>query len=130
MSIMKKELFLCLLLLTALVLPAIAKDRVVPPDGLQEEEYVMTFDNYRYIFWNDKPEYHNLTRDMTIARNNDELYIKGIFRDFPDCWIKGTVMDSRYLVIEDSQYLTTQGTDSIFFRCGVTEYRYNEGNTF
>lgn len=51
--------------------------------------------------------------DVKVAFVDNDVYISGIFEDFPDSWIKGTI-DGTNVTFESGQYIGAYGTYSIW----------------
>lgn len=68
----------------------VSKDTLVaPPTSLSTETY--RFSGRSYIY--DRRQSY----DVTIGYDGDDIYIKGIFKDVPDAWIKGSKKGNTYI---------------------------------
>ena len=103
-----------------------AAEPVTPPFFEPQEEWVLTYDNYKSNVNSMIPR--NLSRDVYIVRDNDNLYIKGIFPEYPEAWIKGTVSNDR-LLFQDSQIIAVDGEENEYFHCGQASFVWSQGNT-
>ncbi len=98
---------------------------VIPPFQEPQEEWVLQFDNYKNEYGD-----RSLSRDVVIVRDESELYIKGIFAEYPDSWLKGTVDGSNFK-IGNTQFLgqDDEGGD-VYFYCGSFKSSFSGGNTY
>ena len=62
----------------------------------------MTYNQYDYQ--NYHPILDSKKRNVKIVRDQDQMYIMGIFPEFPDCWIKGTVSGNN-LIFDNCLYM-------------------------
>lgn len=118
-----------LTVLLANIVPCDAEESVTPPFTQPQECWIMYFDNYKSLYEDNNPEYHNLSRDLTIVRDGNDLYIQGIFNEFKDRWIKGTI-NGNELYIENSQPLSTANGEAFFFHWGLADLHYFNSNRF
>ena len=81
------------------------------------ESWRMTFDNYKTMFSNDE-KYRNLSRDVSIVRTNTVAFIKGIFNDYPNSWIEGT-LNGKTITFEPHQHFANDNGKPVYFQCGV-----------
>ena len=65
---------------------------ILPPADLPQETWTMKYNNY----WNwvaegcNAPE-RSRERPVTFVWDDNTLYVKGIFYDYPQCWMMGTL---------------------------------------
>lgn len=134
-------------LILSLHFQGMAQGLVSPPKGLPEERWELTYDDYRAraygVFdvseYNRNPVYPTipsrdvlvgLTREITWVRDGVDVYIKGIFREYPEAWIKCRIEGDR-LTMQNGQVIDTDGP--IYFHWGssyldiglVYEYKEN-----
>ena len=110
-----------------------AQRPVMPPSGLTQERWELTYDDYRApcdslcIFSYDT-EYPrippsktlgNLKKEVVLVRDGNDVYILGIFSEYAGSWIKGTVNGDR-LVIPNNQIL--DASSPTYFHWGATNY--------
>lgn len=81
------------------------------------ESWRMTFDNYKTMLSRDE-KYRNLSRDVTIVRTNTVVFIKGIFNDYPDFWIGGT-LNGKTITFEPHQHFANDNGKPVYFQCGA-----------
>lgn len=98
---MSKLLDRLYLLFTAGMLPLFTQCQVVnnavEPDPVQiQETRLMYYDDYIYLRDNRYRIYEHEPKEVTISRCGDEFSIKGIFKKYPDAWIKGKIMWNSY----------------------------------
>ena len=99
------------------------------PEPVQET-WLMTYDDYHYYVGAD-PEYKNLSREVTFVRNGDELYIKGIFEDYPDAWINCMIKGNKVFINPTQAMETDTDTEeTVYFHWGYARDRSGEGHTF
>lgn len=89
---------------------------VWPPYGATRENWELDRDSYRGV---------RGTNDVVIARDGNDVYIRGIFIEYPDMWIKGTI-DGDKLQIDTDQFVDSM----VHFYCGSWEYYWSDGNTY
>ncbi len=98
----------------------------------------MTFDNcrrvlygYRYVVGNYRryfpEEYKGLTRTVTLKWAGDDFSVKGIFPDYPDAWVKGTVKGDK-VYFESTQLLEGTDGEQIYFHSGSISYYHKNSN--
>ncbi len=99
-----------------------------------QETWLMTYDDYHSMLdinESEKQKYKNLSREVTILRNGDEISIKGIFAEYPDAWVKGRIRNNTVFIGYD-QAIGTDGGETVYFNWGYTrhysEHQYT-GNT-
>lgn len=99
-----------------------------PTPDPDEETWQLTFDNcrrvlyghYYYYYLGDgsvPEEYRNLTRNVTLRWSGDRFLIKGLFPDYPDAWVNGTVKDGK-VFFETTQLLEETNGEQIYFHSG------------
>ena len=130
------KIILTMALLAITQFQGTAQRPVMPPSGLTQERWELTYDDYRApcdslgIFSYDT-EYPrippsktlgNLKREVVLVRDGNDVYILGIFSEYAGSWIKGTV-DGDRLVIPNNQILDAAGP--IYFHWGATDYFNN-----
>lgn len=99
---------------------------VVPPAGLTEEPWLLFHDNYKFLAYGEpRYRYHDLIQDVALARDGDDVYIKGIFREYPDAWVKGTFKKGE-LRLADSQLMAESDGEPVYFRCGTAAFESRE----
>lgn len=97
--------------LTICHLQGMAQEMVTPPKGLPEESWEMT-----YNYWRQNPKDNK--RIVSLVRDGNDIYIKGIFEMYPFSWIKCMVQGDR-LVIPNGQTIDTK---PIYFHWGACCY--------
>ena len=120
-----KNLVTCLFLLGCL-LNASAENLIYPPENAEQEAWIMTYNQYDYQ--NYHPILDSKKRNVKIVRDQDQMYIMGIFPEFPDCWIKGTVSGNN-LIFDNCQTICIIDNNPIYFRCGYM-LTYIEGKMY
>lgn len=110
-----------------------------PTPDPDEETWQLTFDNCRRVLYGQhhyliKPyrrsvpeEYRNLTRNVTFRWAGDEFSVKGMFPDYPDAWIKGTVKDGK-VYFEKTQLLEGTDGENMYFHSGEVFYNLQNAN--
>lgn len=106
------------------------------------ETWEMTYDNCRTVVYGFhyplnlglydprlslSEEYKNLTHTVTIRWVGDEFSIKGIFPQYPETWIKGSVKGDK-VHFDSMQQLEWTGGEQIYFHSGVVSYRMQNAN--
>lgn len=72
-------------------------------------------------------------KEVTISRCGKEFSIKGIFKKYPDVWIKGTIMAetppdlwqpylTRKVYFENGQIIAHENGKPVYFHCGKADY--------
>lgn len=108
-----------------------AQELVIPPSGLPQERWELTYDDYRSIVSFDNiPGYPeipphdkliNLRKEVIMVRDAEDVYVKGIFDVCPDAWIKCKVVDNQ-LIINDGQLI--DHNNALYFHYGYAHYDY------
>lgn len=110
---MKKTVYTILTLLSLGVsMEATAQTFEVPEDA-PRETWQFIYDDYRSIYWTSSPEYNNLSRDVTVIRGEDCLYVQGIAKGCPDSWVKIGLTDESVnirLLLWNNQSVTVEGS--------------------
>lgn len=99
-----------------------------------QETWLMTYDDYHALLdikEDEKQKYKDLSREVTILRDGDEISMKGIFAEYPDAWVKGRIRNNK-VFIGNNQAIGTDGGETVYFNWGYTrhysEHQYT-GNT-
>ena len=90
---------------------------VTLPAGVETENWYLigyTYSSGAYNMYKARPE---------VAFDGDDVYVKGIFTDFPEAWVKGTI-DGTTVTFKNCQYLGTYGS----YDSWATGYEYDEEN--
>ena len=118
--------------LTMCHLQGMTQELVTPPNGLPEERWELTYDDYRarahdsfdVSEYNRHPDYPmipsrddlvGLRREVTLVRNGSDVYIKGIFGEYRKAWIKCRIEGDR-LTIPNNQLIDPDGP--VYFHWG------------
>lgn len=104
------------------------EDVVTPPEGLPIEHWEMTYDDYRSIR-DGYSGYLDLHQDIVIARDSNEFYMKGIFKWYPNYWIKCRVTADK-IIVENRQILDYSSGKPIYFMSGFVYMDGDSGNTW
>ena len=119
-------------LILSLHFQGMAQGLVTPPAGLPQERWELTYDDYRARAYGvfDVSEYNSnpdnplipsrevlvgLTREVSWVRDGADVYIKGIFQEYPEAWIKCNI-DGDRLTILNNQIIDMNGP--IYFHWG------------
>lgn len=105
---------------------------VYPPAGLPEEIWDMTYYDYRGIV--NAEDNYKYTRPVTFVWDKNTLYVKGIFSDYADSWIKATVSGNE-ITFDDSQIICEEEFilgeyKSIYGMSGKAYHTSESGHTF
>lgn len=103
-----------------------AEELVTPPAGLPEETWRVLYNDYRDVHFLKSGQ--TLTPDkerlVTFVWDEDQLYVQGMFEDYPDSWIhasilwdKRIVFDRKTLVCQEDH--TVEGSKPIYAKNGV-----------
>lgn len=106
----------CLLAICFLTMTA--EEPVLPPAGLPEEEWIMSYDKYQSMLYPDSTELRNLKRNVTVCKSGSDIYIKGVFSAFPDSWIKCSVIDNNTVYIESIQLISHLNGFPVYAKSG------------
>lgn len=92
---------------TVYTLQVAADTAVTVPDNLQTDVYKLRCNTY--------VEGRKAAYNVTLGFDGDDMYIKGLFTDTPNAWIKGAKKDGSY-VFKSGQYLgkTKTGTTNYY----------------
>lgn len=97
-----------------------------------KERWLLTYHNYRGLKYGSHnwssaipvpEEYQNLSRDLTVSRDGSKVFIKGMFPEYPDAYVRG-MMDDDKLVIEPTQRLGGTGGEKLYFHCGLARQEF------
>lgn len=75
--------------------PVVEMEPVVVPDDIEIESYLFKGDGYGGT---------SLEYTVNVAFDENDMYIQGIFKDFPNSWIKGT-KDGDKVIFKSPQYM-------------------------
>lgn len=126
---------ICALLLTASLASCGEDSPETPadnPEFLPQEEWDLSFNNYVHTGYDRDfciQEGWNYHRKVIIARGKDILYIKGIFKKYPDSWIRGIVKDNK-LSFDSLQVLGYENGAPVYFHWGSSSMEMSFGNTY
>lgn len=130
-------ILLAVTLLTLCRLPGKAQQFATPPSGIPQEKWELTYDDYRAPIYDshmwvslgfmtsDYPQIPphdkliNLKKEVLMARDGNEVYIKGIFKMYPDAWIRCEVSGNN-LIVYNNQALKANG--NMCFHAGYADY--------
>lgn len=90
------------------------------PDRLnvEEERWIMHYNLYQSL-WNSDPEYLDHSHEVTIKRDAGRLYIRGIFEEYPEVWISGSLTKTSMYLTKD-QNLTPDSETPAYFQRGTS----------
>lgn len=91
-----------------------------PEPQTVQETWLMTYDDYHAMLdikEDEKQKYKDLSREVTILRDGDEISLKGIFAEYPDAWVKGTIKGNK-VYIGNSQAIGTYDGETVYFHWG------------
>ena len=105
------------------------------PEPVQET-WQMTYDDYHSVLMALSPaeneKYKDFSCNVTVVRDGNEISIKGLFAEYPDAWIKGTVKGNM-VFIGNSQPIATDNGETVYFHWGYAEsdghHNYSEHYT-
>lgn len=106
---------------------------VSPPAGLPEELWRMEYCSYQGLPLNDA--YPSEKKDVTFVIDNNTIYIKGIFSEYPDSWMRAVIMKDNEVVFDDIQLICELDTSMddpkpVYSFSGVAQYSwYSQDNT-
>lgn len=121
--------------------PAASPVVLVEPDSEQEpdqdpepepvyERWLLTYDDYQALALYDfddpsygNEEYFGLTREIESVRRGDDLYFKGIFKEYPDSWTMCHMTDNE-LLFEEGQLLGETSDGPVYFHYGSGFYEW------
>ena len=106
-----------------------AQELVFPPEGLPKESWIMKFNDYRHVKYLGYEQIYE--RPVTLVWGDQTVYIKGIFSDYPDSWVKGTVSGNEirfddYQLICELDIVMGQ-LESVFGMAGAVYEDYYSG---
>lgn len=73
--------------------------KVIPPEGLETDDYVLVATDYF-----DKIQ----SNVLVVGFYGNDVYVRGIYKDMPNAWIKGVLVDGKVIFAKD-QYLGESG---------------------
>lgn len=100
----------------------------VNPENLDwpEETWEISYDCYQSL-WNDNPSYTNQSHTVTIKRDSRFIYIKGIFKEYPDAWVEGRCY-SKTMRLNSDQELLPEAEVPEYFQGGNTRLISHSNN--
>lgn len=110
---MKKTVYTILTMLTLGVSMKATAQTIEVPEDAPRETWQFIYDDYRSIYWTSSPEYNNLSRNVTVIRGEDCLYVQGIAKGCPDSWVKIGLTDESVniqLLLWNNQSVTVEGS--------------------
>lgn len=119
---------MCLSSLFAISANGLAQELKRPPILFPQEKWEVAFDNYMSLK-DGNDNYRNLTREVSIVRDGNDLYIEGLFSEVPDAWVKCTI-NGKEVTFEENQVLEIVDDQPVYFHWGSAEYSFNSGNTY
>ena len=128
-QIMRDLLKLICMATVLLIFTQCGKESDPQPEPVQET-WQLTYDDYHVLVSpsDERPEFQNLTRNVTVIRDGNELSIKGIFPEFPDSWIKFTIkQDNHYFTNSDKLYyvnpqiIGSVNGQPVYLHCGYAD---------
>lgn len=124
---MKKIYATILLLCITAIAPVSSFPVTVDPEDmdLPEEKWELRYNLFESL-WSGDPQYYNQSHEVTIKGTHGTVYIKGIFPEYPDAWIKG--QKYKYLIIEGPQELTQIDGKPIYLQMGEPGTRWTSAN--
>lgn len=114
--------------------PAPASAALIEPAQVQEpdqdpepepvhERWLLTYDDYRAL---DSPSYEGylgFTREIESVRRGDDLYFKGIFKEYPNSWTVCHINDNE-LLFKEEQLLSETSDGPVYFHYGIGIYNW------
>ena len=124
---MKKIYATILLLCITAIAPVSSFPVTVDPEDmdLPEEKWELRYNLYESL-WSSDPQYYNQSHEVTIKGTHGNVYIKGIFPEYPEAWIKG--QHYKYLIIEGPQELTQIDGKPVYFQMGIPSTGWDSPN--
>lgn len=119
MNKIQRYTFIFCLLTCCSVMSAAEYELVMPPTGTPEQDWVMTYDKYQSVIYPDSTELTNLKRNVTVCMSGNDIYIKGVFRTFPNGWVKCSIIDDdKTLDFEPVQLMSYLDNCPIYVKTG------------
>ncbi len=87
------------------------------------EIWQLTYNDYHLFMNANSDEYQNLTHKVTIVRDGNELIFKGLFQEYPDASIRGTIKGYK-VCVPDPQIIEINGNDNVYFHRGYVYFSY------
>lgn len=129
MSNMSKLLKLICMVSILMMLTGCSGDDPEPEPQPIQETWQMTYDDYRVLIDSHNPEFKNIIRDVTVLKDGDDISIKGLFAEYPDAYVKGTIKGDNVL-IDNTQAIATDNDETVYFHWGYADiswdYDYSE----
>lgn len=106
-------------------------DEPKPDPQPVQETWLMKYDDYHSLLpaaWLDikedeKQKYKDLSREVTVTREGDEISIKGFFAEYPDACVKGTIKGNK-VYLDNSQAIGTDNGKTVYFHWGYYDTEY------
>ena len=115
--------------------PAPAPVVLAEPDSEQEpdqdpepepvyERWLLTYDDYRSQAFPSDEGYLGLAREIEAVRRGDYLYLKGIFKEYPDFWTICHI-NGKELLFREDQLLSETSDGPVYFHYGKATYDWD-----
>ena len=114
--------------------PAASPIGLEEPDSEQEpdqdpepepvyERWLLIYDDYRALASPSAEGFLGLAREIESVRRGDDLYFKGIFKEYPDSWTMCHITDNE-LLFEEGQLLGETSDGPVYFHYGSGFYEW------
>lgn len=109
-------------------IPGTNPDTVPDPAFVSSGTWKMTYDAYKIMVGS--AGCRDLTREVIISSNANSVCIRGMYLDYPDGVLNGTIKGHK-LILEPNQYIgKNEKGDSIYSICGDATHSEAHGITF
>ena len=129
---MKRKFYLLTALLT-LTLTSVNAQGIEIPEDAPRETWQLVYDDYRSIQYRNTPEYKDLSKDVTVVRGENCLYIQGLAKSCPTSWVKIGLPDddilNNQLLLWSNQPVEVAG-ETQYLNTGTLAGDFDSGHTF
>lgn len=130
---MERAIYMILGMVMLAIASGAAQEIEIPEDA-PRETWQMIYDDYRSLLLDDGSSYKNLTKDITVVRVDDGIYIQGIANECPDSWVKATFfesgVDEGLLIWTNQPIVSTLTNGDAYLITGNIHYDMNTGTTY
>ena len=88
----------------------------------------MTYDSYKCMTAGG--DYNNRTNNVIITTAGDSVAIKGLFLEYPDGNVTGTIEGHKLILEPNQKMCDDKKGDPVYFICGGAYWSFSSGHTF
>lgn len=109
-------------------IPGTNPDTVPNPAFVPSGTWKMTYDSYKVMVG--YAGCRNLTKDVIISVNANSVCIRGMYLDYPDGVLNGTIKGHKLILEPNQKMCDDKKGDPVYFICGEAHWSFGHGHTF